>query len=546
MDSQDHPSSLRPDRAAWLLIGFLALVFCWNLGRVELTVTDECRSAVIVRDMVEKGHWLLPRTPDGYLCEKPPVYYGTAAVLGVLFGVSEGTLRLATVLFSTGTLILTWFLARLYASPWASRVALVALASNVFFIGCGRDATVDMALTCFMTAGFTAYFAARTGKLKPWPAALLCGLGFGLAVLSKGISLLAVPIAVIGGDALIEHRGRFWRALPWWKQGIAAFLLALGVSALWYVPGYLRGGREFLETCVLSENFRMPAGDAQGIGVSHKKSPFYYFGIQAAAVLPMLPLLPTLVGWVRDRIPGPGLRQMAAWFGFGFLLFEIASNKRMFYLTPLQPAVAVLIALGVENAVVYQREKVLRWSTLVVGGLVGLGGLGLGIVAIHPTLLSSIREGTLTEAIRPHSGWISVFGLFLLCIGGSLLRAPKVESMMRWSCALAVFAVIAAIGLGDRLLAEFNRTKPFVAQAAPQVPAGSTAVILPPIRGYSIDFYWPMPIVRDEALARKSRYVLVPRPKLDTIPAPYETLATWKYGPNGRDDVLLIRREQVR
>ena len=102
------------------------------------------------------------------------------------------------------------------------------------------------------------------------------------------------------------------------------------------------------------------------------------------------------------------------------------------------------------------------------------------------------------------------------------------------------------VGVGDRLQAEFNRTKPFVAAASPQVPAGTTAVILPPIRGYSIDFYWPTRIMRDETLARKSRYVLVSQTKVEAVQEPYETLATWKYGPSGRDDVLLIRREQAR
>jgi 4-amino-4-deoxy-L-arabinose transferase-like glycosyltransferase len=545
MDSQDHPSSLRPDRAAWILIGGLTLLLCWNLGRVELSVTDEARSAVIVRDMVEGGRWLLPRTPDGYLCEKPPVYYGSAAALGSAFGITEWTLRIVSVFFGAGTLILTWFLARLYASPWASRVAVVALASNLFFLGCARDATVDMALTFFLTAGFTAYFAARNRRLPPWKAALLCGAAFGLAVLSKGISLLAVPIAVVGGDALLEHRGRFWRALPWWKQGLAAFLLALGVSALWYVAGYLRGGFEFWDTCVLSENFRMPAGDAQGIGVSHRKSPLYYFGIQLAAVLPMLPLLPALIGWAKDERSGAARRNLGAWAGFGFLLFEVAANKRMYYLTPLQPAIAVMIALGVERATVPGREKVLRASGIVAGALVMLAGGAINLAGISPGLLKGIREGTVTEAVRHHAGWMAI-GVFVMICGLQLLRATKPESIRRWGCALAVLVVAFRVGVGDRLEAEFNRTKPFVAAAAPQVPAGSAAVILPPIRGYSIDFYWPTRIVRDETLARSSRYLLAPRGKLDAIPAPYETVATWKYGPNGRDDVLLIRREQAR
>src|SRR4051812_32543217 len=108
MDSPDARESLRPDRRDWLLIAGLALLYCWNLGRVELSVTDEARSAVIVRDMVEGGHWLLPRTPDGYLCKKPLAYYGMAAFLGKLFGINEWTLRLVSVAMGAATLLLTW------------------------------------------------------------------------------------------------------------------------------------------------------------------------------------------------------------------------------------------------------------------------------------------------------------------------------------------------------------------------------------------------------------------------------------------------------
>jgi 4-amino-4-deoxy-L-arabinose transferase-like glycosyltransferase len=52
MDVAEGQKSLLPDRPGWILIGFIAFLYCWNLGRVELSVTDEARSAVIVRDMV--------------------------------------------------------------------------------------------------------------------------------------------------------------------------------------------------------------------------------------------------------------------------------------------------------------------------------------------------------------------------------------------------------------------------------------------------------------------------------------------------------------
>ena len=109
----------RPAAVPVLLALVLAL-YAWNLGAPELTDTDESRSGVIVRDMVEGGHWLLPRTPDGYLCEKPPAYYVTSAVLSSALGRSEAVLRGVSVAAALGTLAITAWLAGLYGSRRAS------------------------------------------------------------------------------------------------------------------------------------------------------------------------------------------------------------------------------------------------------------------------------------------------------------------------------------------------------------------------------------------------------------------------------------------
>jgi 4-amino-4-deoxy-L-arabinose transferase-like glycosyltransferase len=376
--------------------------------------------------------------------------------------------------------------------------------------------------------------------------AALAGLAFGLALLTKGPLGLALPIAVVGGDALLEHRGRFWRAAVWWKEGLVTFVVALAISCLWYVPGYLRGGKEFLETCILSESFYMPLGKAKGIGVSHSKPPLYYLGIQLTSVLPLLPLLPTLVGWVRDPASGVSRRHLLAWLGFGFLLFQIASNKRVYYLIPLQPAVAVMIGLAAERALRRDSDVVLRRSAMIAGSIIVLGVVALGIVSVTPTMLSSIREGTVSAALGRHKVWIATGSFFVVLAAARLIQTSTSGARVGWSCAVAILVVAFRFGVGDRVEAEFNRTRPFVETMAPEVPVGQAPVIIPPIRGYSLEFYWPRRLVRDEALARQSRYLLVPRQKLATIPTPYETLGTWKYGPEGRDDVLLLWREQAR
>jgi 4-amino-4-deoxy-L-arabinose transferase-like glycosyltransferase len=144
------------------LAGFLALAaffYAWRLGAAELLETDECRSGVIVRDMVEEGRWLLPRTPDGYPTEKPILYYGLCALLALPLGVNEWTLRLVSGVMALGTLGLTWRLARFYGPSRAAAVAVVALMSNTLFLTWARTAMVDMTFTFFFTAGLTAYAA---------------------------------------------------------------------------------------------------------------------------------------------------------------------------------------------------------------------------------------------------------------------------------------------------------------------------------------------------------------------------------------------------
>lgn len=532
----------KPDR---ILFFVLALLLCWNLGRLELTVTDEARTAMVVRDMVEGGRWQLPRTPDGHLYEKPPVFTGACAIAGSLLGIRESTLRGVSVIMALGTSLLVWILGALYGSPRAARIAVVAFVANGIFVTTARDAMVDMTLTFFLTAGFTAYFAARAGRLAPWKAAALGGLAFGLAILSKGPSLLTLPIAIIGGDALIEHRGRFWRSLKWWPQGLLAIALTVALACLWYIPAYLKGGKEFLDTCLLTENFKMPKGDDElGIGVAHRKPFYYYFGLQLGVILAMLPLLPALLAWARDRESDPARRHLAVWFAFGFLLFQIAANKRTYYLLPLQPAVALMIGLAVDRALTRGDARWLKVTATAMGALVVAAALGALAVAVRPELLSQVREGTVSEAVAAQRGWIMLFGTGLLLVGALLLRDARraPEAAVRAACLLALFAVAVRFGLGDRIQAEFDRTRPFVAEMVPKLPPGKAPVMLPPLRGFSIDYYWPGRILRDRELALRSEYVLVSRKQLPGVPEPYETLGTWKYGPKGRDDILLIRR----
>ncbi len=526
----------------WALLALVGALYAWNLGTPELSPTDEARSGVIVRDMVEGGRWLLPRTPDGFLCEKPPAYYGLAALATAAFGNSEGILRGVSVVMAMGALAATWALVRHFGTPRAATLALLALASNLLFLHSAREAMVDMTFTCFMTAGMAAYAAARTGRWTPWRSAGFCGVAFGLAVLAKGPLGLALPLGVIGGDLLVETRGRVLKSRRWWGPGAAAISITLLLPCVWYVPGLLRGGREFLETCLLSENFRMPLGRAEGIGVSHHKPFFYYAGRQLAALLPCLILLPALGPWWRDPASARARRFLAAWAGVGFLLFQLAANKRSYYLVPLQPAFAAALGLGFHRALEsFPQNRWLVWCVRAPGFIVAFASTaGLVLLLLRPALLPY------PELLEARDLRVAAFLVTGIAVGVLLLRTAGLGPgrLAAASGILALFSIAVRSGLVDEIEGSLDETRPFVREMLGKLPPGATPVVLPPIRGYGVDYYWPVPLVHDDAAARAADYVLVRRSRLPALPGRWLPMGAWTFSHDAERDLLLVRKEE--
>ena len=519
------------------LIGFIGLLYFWNLSLVELSVTDEARSGMIVRDMLG-GHYVLPRTPDGYLVEKPPAYYGTCALLGSAFGVNEWTLRGVSVLAALATLAVTAWIVRLFGPPRAACLAVIALASNYIFLSTAREAMVDMLLTFFLSVGIAGYYAGRLGRISPERATGICGLAFGMAVLSKGPLGLALPIAVCLGELLIETRGRLWTASRVWAPALGSVVLALAVAALWYIPGLLLGKGEFLETSILSENFRMPLGQATGIGVAHRKPLPYYALIQLPALLPLLPLLVALPAWVRDPANGPARRYLGSWALFGFLLFQVVANQRYYYLVTIQPAFAALIGLAAHRWAA--GKEVSRWSFVSTGIAVALSGVACALLPFVQLKLGPGAAEILAEIPRQR-GWVIGIGILVVFGGAAMVLAARrgPGPMLASAATLGLIVIAVSVGLGDRFRP--NRTRAFLNEVLPKIPEAARPVIYPPITGYSLDFYWPRPIVRDALAARAADYVLMEETRLQDLPGPEEILGTWRYGHSSRN-VVLIRR----
>ena len=99
-------------RSVGWLIGLLLVsalvVFALPVGRRPLVNQDEARFALLAREGVEHGQWLLPRVRGVIYLNKPPLYFWTVGLLALPFGVvDERTAPIASVVSASSVAVLT-------------------------------------------------------------------------------------------------------------------------------------------------------------------------------------------------------------------------------------------------------------------------------------------------------------------------------------------------------------------------------------------------------------------------------------------------------
>jgi 4-amino-4-deoxy-L-arabinose transferase-like glycosyltransferase len=143
----------------WLLIAGLILFRLVTLAMYPLIDTTEARYGEIARIMIETNNWVTPQFDYGIpFWGKPPLHTWASAISGVLFGVSEFSLRLPHLLTSVVTLLFVGlFAVRLRLSR---TVATLVLCSSLgFFVASGMIMT-DSLLLLGMTMAMTGFFIA--------------------------------------------------------------------------------------------------------------------------------------------------------------------------------------------------------------------------------------------------------------------------------------------------------------------------------------------------------------------------------------------------
>lgn len=317
------------------------------------------------------GDFITPRV-NGFLAYiKPPLHYWSVAASMELFGETERAARGPSRLAAVGMVLATYLFAR---RRFGERVALLAglvLATSLLLAAIGRINVTDGPMSFWVSTSVFAFAAfqehERSGNRGRARAALyVLHVACAGAVMTKGLLGLVLPGGAILVWAALSRRLSVVPRL--FAPGPLVAFLALALP--WHVVIASRHEAWF-DTYVVGEHFR------RYFETVHRRTapPLLYVGVLIAGFLPWMAFL----GRLRASLPSlrrgewrerGGEAYLHVFWVFTLVLLSLSRSKLPAYILPIWPAVALLLALGLERA--RQRGasfRAERWTTGVLFGL---------------------------------------------------------------------------------------------------------------------------------------------------------------------------------
>lgn len=388
-----EPRGLGPLAPLLALLVVCGLLFFAALGERTLWESDESRYGEIAREMVESGNWVTPRLNYVKYFEKPPLTYWLTAISFKAFGTNALAARLVPAVFGMLTVLLIYFLGRLWWDWRSGFTAAFILATSLMFLVLSRVVLVDMVMCFGVVLAFWGFFAHRAGyRHGIW--AFWTGLAVGF--LSKGLLGPGLPVM-----ALLIYMGftREWRVglsllAPW---GPAWFV---ALTAPWVIWVSIENP-EFFKFFFLDEHF------GRLLTTRHERwEPFFfYFLVVPGGFFPWVAYLPWAIG---QQWPGrkalisetrPLLFQII-WFVSFFVFFTLSRSKMIHYALPMMPVLALLVARPLMNLAFVERGRdapsALQRSLVILAGLMVLAA---DVVLLAPSLMDDLAYSQMGLAL---------------------------------------------------------------------------------------------------------------------------------------------------
>jgi 4-amino-4-deoxy-L-arabinose transferase-like glycosyltransferase len=366
----------------WLLLLALLLI-ATGIGLRDPWPADEPRFALVARDMVATGEWLLPRVGGQAYADKPPLFFWLIAMCLEVTRSLRISFLLPSFFAACGCVALVYDLGRRLWNRETGWAAGLALLFTIQFVWQARQAQIDATL-CFWTT-LSLYGLLRHLLLGPsWRWYTIGWAAAGLGIITKGVGflplLVLVPFAILRKPQW-QPRMSSGGGLRW-LIGPVAFVAAVSI---WLVPMLIAANADPALAAYRDEILFNQTIHRYG-NAWHHREPFWYFLVSVipGLWLPLTLLVPWLFGYWRDALRAFDLRiaLLVSWIVLVVLFFSFSTGKRGVYVLPAVPAFALLC--GPYLAQIAQRRGVQR-AMFVLASLIGtLTVLAWIYLAIRP------------------------------------------------------------------------------------------------------------------------------------------------------------------
>lgn len=559
-------------KIAWVVLGLAAIIFFARLGARALWAS-EFRWAEIAREMQLTSNYFWPTINGRPYYDKPlGTYWLVVASTWVTGGMNEAAARLPCAIAGMLAVALLISIGRRLYDLKTGVVAAFILATSFSFVFFSRNASADVETIAGELAALVLFLRHERDQAGGW---WVVGLWIVMALTSqmKGLLGFVLPIAVIGsycmladgwaelGRALIS--GPLSKRIRWiidrnrwffnWYTPIAIVIAA----AIYYVPfeiSQLKTGSGKGLTMVYRENVQRYFEP-----FDHRGPIYLYTYVIFALMAPWSVLLPAALvdmHGASSRLTAASNRLRSdrftmTFFWATFVFFTLSGSRRSYYILPILPAAAIMVARLL--------DRPFAEMTNLVRTLIKIG-FGVVVAAIALAALAFIPPALFLPAPwsqLPPAPSTMVFAVCWLGSIAAIIYALRNFDAGRIGLSIGAIAwlfmfyfFVFAMPAGDA----FRSEKPFAAQVRTSIGNDSAGLVF--FRNQGPVFYLglPQPVPQYDKLADintavasgQVHWVIVRQRDLGLMKfkserVTAETLYPWEPKEHGLNSMVLLR-----
>jgi outer membrane protein assembly factor BamB len=333
--------SAHTDASCILAILAFSTIFFINLGNGPLWGADEHTYSQWAFHMVKSGDYLTPWAFGelSFWIAKPPLNMWLMALSYQIFGFSNFAARLWSPIFGFFSLVLVFYLGKKLYNWKVGFLSALVLGTFTTFYMFARHAMTDVPFIFFILASLYFFIVSeKTENMKQY--LVLSGLFFGLALMTKQVQALLIPLIIFFYLIATTRSIRFLftkRFTLFWGVGLLVF-------SPWLIYMTLRFGSTFWESHFMYSFVTRTITPIEGNEGSYL---FYFNYLSSSENLLWVILLPFATGLCAFNAVIKRSKEdllILVWMVIVFAVFTFAQTKLYWYILPAFPAFAIAIS----------------------------------------------------------------------------------------------------------------------------------------------------------------------------------------------------------